>query len=101
MKKTKKQYYPQVMYNKYKAGEWMNIMSMDVNGGKKYADSLEEAKQAIENTKKVWEDERNGKRKTQKCGMISVSCEPVRDDTFEIVATRIRVREITEWEDVE
>lgn len=98
MKKTKKQYYPQVMYKKYRTGEWTNIMSMDVNGGKTYANSLEEAKQAIENTRKIWEDERSGKRRTQKCGMITISSEPIKDDTFEIVDTRIRVREVTEWE---
>lgn len=98
MKTTKKQYFPQVMYKKYRVGQWSNIMFMDVNGGKKYASSLEEAKQAIENTKKVWSD---NKPTTQKCGMIGVTIEPCRDDTFEIVATRIRVREVTEWEVIE
>lgn len=98
MKRTKRQYLPQVMYKKYNAGNWTNILSMDVNGGKRYADSLKEAKQAIENTRKYWEDEMRGKRTTQKCGMITISSEPIKDDTFEIVDTRIRVREVTEWE---
>lgn len=100
MKKTRKQYYPQVMYKKHRAGEWSNIMYMDVNGNKKYASSLKEAEQAIKNTQKLFEDERNGKRKTQKCGVITISSEPIKDDTFEIIATRIRVREVTEWEEV-
>ena len=98
---TRKQYYPQVMYKKHRVGMWSNIMQMDVNGNKRFADSLEEAKQAIENTKKLWEAERNGKRRTLVCGSIGISSEPIKDDTFEIVASRIRVREVTEWEEVE
>ena len=75
----KKQYYPQVMYKNHRAGEWSNIMLYDVNGSKRFASTLEEAKQAIENTRKMW----NG------------------NSSFEIVATRIRVREVTAWEVVE
>lgn len=94
---TRKQYLPQVMYRKYRSGEWRSAM----NGNKRYADTLEEAKQAIEDIKNYWDDQRNGKRINQVCGSIGISVEPIKDDTFEIVATRIRVREVTDWEEVE
>lgn len=97
MKKTRKQYYPQVQYKKFRQGEWTNIMQYYVNGSKRYASSLEEAKQAIENTRQLWS---NDKPTVQKCGVLSVEIEPFKDNTFEIVATRIRVREVTDWEDV-
>lgn len=97
----KKQYHPQVQYKKFKVGQWSNIMQRTYNGNKKFASSLEEAKQAIENERKYWEDERNGKHRFIKDGSIGIEIEPIKDDTFEIVATRIRVREVTEWEEVE
>lgn len=100
MKKTKKQYLPQVMFKKYRAGEWCNSLPNSINN-KRFADSLEEAREAIEYERKYWDEESKGVHRKQKSGMISVEIEPTKDDTFEIVATRIRVREITEWEDVE
>lgn len=99
MKETRKQYEVNIMYKKFNNGFWYNAMKYDVNGGKTYARTLEEAKQAIENVRKMWEDNKNGP-KVQRCGMISIAIEPCKDDTFEIVATRIRVREVTEWEEI-
>lgn len=96
----KEQYLPQVMYKKYRKGEWTPVMNYDVNGNKRYADTLEEAKQAIENTRKMWEDNKNGKHRTRKCGAVTIDVEPIKDDTFEIIASRIRVRLVTEWEEV-
>ena len=98
--KTKKQYLPQVKYRKYNAGKWTPVMQFDVNGGKRFADTLEEAQQAIERTRKMWEDDRNGKGNRYTVGAIGVIVEPTKDDTFEIVESRIRVREVTEWADV-
>ncbi len=97
----KKQYLVQVKYKKYNPDKWVNIMGYDVNGGKRYAATLYEAKQAIERTRKMWDDDRNGKRKPQSAGMFAINIEPTKDDTFEIVDTRIRVREVTEWSDAE
>ena len=100
MKKTRKQYLPQVKHKKYDAGKWKNVMGYDVNGGKRYADTLEEAQQAIERARKLWEDaSKKGQRHV--VGSIGISVEPPRDDRFYIVESRIRVREVTEWEDVD
>lgn len=93
----RKQYHPQVMYKKHREGQWSNIMLYDVNGNKKFASTLEEAQQAIENTRKMWERDRNRVHRST-CGMIGIEVEPIKDDTFDIVASRIRVREVTEWE---
>ena len=97
----KKQYLPQVQYKGFPSGEWHRVMNADFNGGKRYADSLEEAQQAIERMRKYWREEREGKHRKQRCGAIGIDVAPVTDDTFEIVATRIRVREVSEWQTVE
>lgn len=93
-----KQYSVQIKYKKHRPDTWFNAMTYDVNGGKQFASTLMEAERAIEKVREMWERERKGTKRVQQVGMIGITCEPIRDDTFEIVASRIRVREVTEWE---
>lgn len=101
MKKMKKQYFAQVQF-KYQEekGEWANAM---ITSGKRnrFASSLREAKEAIA---KCLNDFNKGSRvELSKIGGLGIST-VIDEETAErlqIIKTRIRVREVTEWEDVE
>ena len=100
MKATKKEYLAQYQHA-YRPGEWNRAVPRNSPIGKRYCSTLEEAQQALDEALAYF----NGKPKTitQQIGAIGISShmdsKSARD--LAIVKTRIRVREVTEWEDVE
>lgn len=74
----KKQYFAQVKLA-FDSDQWWNAMKLTNGGTKRYADTLEEAENSIR---------------------IIASSYP--DDPDErVIESRIRVREVTDWKDVE
>ena len=97
----KKQYLPEYQH-RYSPGEWRNAAPGYFNQiGRRYCSTLEEAVAAIRQVKEYF----NGSPKTDtvRCGVLSVSSYTDRKTArdLEIVKSRIRVREVTEWETVE
>lgn len=97
----KKQYLPEYQH-RYKPGEWINAAPGYFNQiGRRYCDSLEEAKAAICKAKEYF----NGKPSTNPhgCGPFTATSTTDRDTAWAlmVVKTRIRVREVSEWETVE
>lgn len=74
---------------------WTSVMGYDWNGGKKFADTLTEAREAIKKTKAHFGA---GKEQAQKVASIVISIEA--DDGLTVVKTRILKRYVTEWEEV-
>ena len=93
--KQKKQYQPQVMFKYEEAKErWTNVMGYEWNGGKKVADTLAEAREAIRKTKANF----GTGKSVQIVGSIGVSIDA--DYGLAIVKSRILKRYVTEWEEV-
>lgn len=97
----KKQYIAEYQH-RYDPGHWRNAASGYYNQiGRRYCPTLEQAQAALSHAKRYF----NGKphTDTQVCGMIGISSHTDSETAhrMEIVKTRIRVREVTEWELVE
>lgn len=102
----KKQYLAMVQHaRQVKENRWMNVRAWE--DGHRYYETLEQAKAAIKRClaefNKDFKYGKDGKRiETQACGMIGVDLEISKemDDADRIVAWKIKVREVTEWEEV-
>ena len=97
----KKQYLVQYQL-KYQAerGQWGNAMIwQDVS--KRYASTLDEAKQALENV--INHFNRGARVENQDCAGLGVSIviDEKTAESTQVVRTRIRVREVSEWKDCE
>lgn len=81
-------------------GEWGNAMVMN-GSGKRYASTLEEARQSL---KKVINEFNKGARTEQQVigGLgVSIVIDEETAESTQVVKTRIRVREVSEWQEVE
>lgn len=100
MKATKKEYLAQYQLA-YDPDRWSIATPRNFPIGKRYCSTLAEAQQALDEARAYF----NGKPKTisQKCGAIGITThvDSKSAKNLAIVKTRIRVREVTEWEVVE
>lgn len=107
----KKQYLLQVQFpDGVKSGTWWIGAKLDPKAkpGQRFYDSEKEAKAALnrllEKFNKVYVYDENGKRReTQKIGggfAADIILDKKLDDASRIVAWKIKVREVTEWEEV-
>lgn len=96
----KKQYIAEYQHNTYRQGEWLVATDPDTIG-KRYHNSIEKAREALNHVTEYF----NGKPRTttQTCGCIGITShtDSKTADAMKVVKTRIRVREVTEWEIVE
>lgn len=93
----KKQYLATIVRN---MGNKENAVYRMSGFNKRYADSLEEAQEAIEFCKTEFTLKDVGKVTSSNCGHISVSIE-LDKRTYEdlkVISSNIKVREVTEWE---
>lgn len=96
----KKQYLPQYQFKKNKgANDWNNAMML--KGMTRYASTLEEAQEVLELAiKRFNKGARVETTYVNGFGIDSVIDEQTADN-LTVVKTRIKVREVTEWEIVE
>lgn len=103
----KKQYLVMVQHaRQVKENRWMNVRAWE--DGHRYYESIEQAEKALRRCiatyNKDFRYDKDGKRiETQTCGMLGVGLEITKsmDDEDRIVAWKIKVREVTEWEDID
>lgn len=96
----KKEYNAMVKHLGYKPDTWFNAGRMG-KYNQQYFNTLEEARQAIEDAKALFPDKPH--HEVHKAGMLSVGSYTDAETAhrLSISETRIRVREVTEWEEVE
>lgn len=94
----KQQFIAEIQHNTYRKGEW--CVTTD-DKGKKFFNTEEEAKAAIQSAKKYFNN--LDRSTTHTCGSIGVTVQGDKSaaNAMRIVKSRIRVRLITEWEVVE
>lgn len=97
----KKQYLPEYQH-RYKPGEWSNAAPGYFNQvGKRYCETLEEAVAALRKVTEYF----NGSSRVDahSCGSFTVTSatDSKTAKALAVVKTRIRVREVTEWETVD
>ena len=94
----KKQYIAEYQHNLYDIGQWKNAGFFAF--GKRYLGTLEAAEAAILKMKKTFDG--NPSVRHDRCGDFSIRTETDRKTANDmmITKTRIRVREVTEWETV-
>ena len=80
--------------------KWWNA-GLCTDYGKKYFDNIEDARKALEKVKQMFPD--IPRTEVIPAGMLSVSVSFNEKEAhdFAIAETRIRVREVTDWEEVE
>lgn len=95
----KKQYLVQVQSKKLaEENKWMNVMMMFQ--GKRFANTLEEAREEI--SKAIAYYDKGVRTETNFCGLgVSLIIDEESAEKMKIIKARIRVREVTEWEEVE
>ena len=102
-KKAHKQYTAEVVLkmNENKTNKWTNAYWDYTNGKKKFAPTLEEAKKAIKYCENKFKG-KAGKTETEYIGSIGVSTtiDKRTEEALSVVKSRIRVREVTDWEEV-
>ena len=91
MEKTKKQYLAQIQNGWCEEGDWWNAKMMFSTG--RYCKTKEEAQQWIDKA-----IEKSTQRSIIGTPPFSLESDPCEKDR--ITATRIRVREVTDWEEV-
>ena len=94
----KQQFIAEIQHSTYRKGEW--CVTTD-DKGKKFFNTEEEAKAAIQSAKKYFNN--LDRSTTHTCGSIGVTVQGDKSaaNAMRIVKSRIRVRLITEWEIVE
>ena len=94
----REQYLAQIQNGYCKEGEWWNAKTMLTTEGGRYCKTKEEAQQWID--KAIKKGQYNSTHKTHiGTPPFSIESEPNEKDL--VVATRIRVRQVSEWEDIE
>ena len=102
----KKQYIAEYQQNNYEPGKWKNAAPAYFSNhhgkiGVRYCSTLDEARAALWEVKSYF----NGKPRTttQVCGIIGITSHTDSETAKKLMVTntRIRVREVTEWEPVE
>lgn len=94
----KDQYLAEIQFKDFRSGKWINASLL--LGDKRFLSSREEAGKAI---KRVLLEFNKGSRvETHKEGCISVGVvvDSETADNFTVVKTRVRHRQVTEWEEV-
>lgn len=86
---------------------WINVAAWN-DIGKRYCSTEAEARELLRDYIATWNRDfkygKDGKRvETQVCGMIGIDVVSRKedDDRHRVVAWKIKVREVTEWEEVE